>query len=95
VLRGLLSRDGGARRVEVVSSDNFLLPRAGHEGFVGIKTGSDDAAGSQVLWEIAKWMPKGYYEWHGHRRDLLAQAEGLGCAGFGVPLRPKEAEAEP
>ncbi|HEY2054828.1 MAG TPA: metalloregulator ArsR/SmtB family transcription factor [Solirubrobacterales bacterium] len=38
---------------------------------------------SEVLWEIAKWMPKGYFEWHGHKRSLLAQAEGLGCANYG------------
>ena len=28
VLRGLLGPEGGSRRVEVVSSDSFLLPRA-------------------------------------------------------------------
>jgi hypothetical protein len=54
-----------------------------------------EGAYSQVLWEIAKWMPKGYYEWYGHRRPLLKQAEGLGCANFGVPLVPKKAKAEP
>jgi hypothetical protein len=43
-----------------------------------------------VLWEDAKWMPKGYYEWHGHKRDLLAQAEGLGCARKGLPLTPEK-----
>jgi hypothetical protein len=45
---------------------------------------------SEVVWEIAGWMPKGYFEWSGHKRDLLAQAEGLGCAHFGVPLLPKK-----
>jgi hypothetical protein len=54
-----------------------------------------EGAYSQVLWEIAKWMPKGYYEWAGHKRSLLKQAEGLGCAHFGVPLVPKKAKAEP
>jgi hypothetical protein len=49
---------------------------------------------SYVLWEIAKWMPKGYYEWAGHKRPLLHQAEGLGCAGDGVRLVPKKAKAQ-
>jgi hypothetical protein len=53
-----------------------------------------EGAYSQVLWEIVKWMPKGYYEWHGHKRDLLAQAEGLGCANFGVPLLPEKMKAQ-
>lgn len=49
-----------------------------------------EGAYSEVAWEIAKWMPKGYFEWAGHRRSLLAQAEGLGCANFGLPLLPKK-----
>ncbi len=49
-----------------------------------------EGAYSEVVWEIAKWMPKGYFEWDGHKRDLLAQAEGLGCANFGLPLLPKK-----
>ncbi len=52
-----------------------------------------EGAYSQVLWEIAKWMPKGYFEWDGHKRSLLAQAEGLGCANYGLPLLPKKAQA--
>jgi hypothetical protein len=53
-----------------------------------------EGAYSQVVWEIAKWMPKGYSEWDGHRRSLLAQAEGLGCAWDGVPLLGKKAKAQ-
>jgi hypothetical protein len=53
-----------------------------------------EGAYSQVLWEIVKWMPKGYYEWHGHKRDLLAQAEGLGCANYGLPLLPQKIKAQ-
>jgi hypothetical protein len=49
-----------------------------------------EGAYSEVVWEIAKWMPKGYFEWDGHKRKLLAQAEGLGCANFGLPLLPKK-----
>jgi hypothetical protein len=45
---------------------------------------------SEVVWQAARWMPKGYFEWDGHKRDLLAQAEGLGCANFGLPLLPKK-----
>jgi hypothetical protein len=49
-----------------------------------------EGAYSEVLWEDARWMPKGYFEWDGHKRDLLAHAEGLGCANFGLPLLPKK-----
>ncbi len=49
-----------------------------------------EGAYSEVVWEIAEWMPKGYFEWDGHRRSLLAQAEGLGCALRGVPLLPRK-----
>jgi hypothetical protein len=42
----------------------------------------------EVLWEDAAAMPRGYFVWAGHRRDLLAQAEGLGCARLGLPLTP-------
>ncbi|MBS1861396.1 MAG: hypothetical protein JSS68_06745 [Actinobacteria bacterium] len=49
---------------------------------------SRDGAYPQVLWEIAAAMPQGYFGWDGHHRDLLAHAEGLGCARFGLPLVP-------
>ncbi len=49
-----------------------------------------EGAYSEVVWQAARWMPKGYFEWDGHKRDLLAQAEGLGCANFGLPLLPKK-----
>jgi hypothetical protein len=55
-----------------------------------LKEMTSEGAYSFVVWEIAKWMPKGYFEWSGHKRDLLAQAEGLGCAHDGVPLLPKK-----
>jgi hypothetical protein len=47
-----------------------------------------EGAYPQAIWEISKWMPNGYFEWAGHKRRLLAQAEGLGCARDGLPLRP-------
>jgi hypothetical protein len=49
-----------------------------------------EGAYSYGLWEDAKSMPKGYFEWDGHKRDLLAHAEGLGCANIGLPLLPKK-----
>jgi hypothetical protein len=49
-----------------------------------------EGAYSEVVWQAARWMPKGYFEWYGHKRSLLAQAEGLGCANFGLPLLPKK-----
>lgn len=52
-----------------------------------------EGAYSQVLWEIVKWMPKGYFEWDGHKRSLLSQAEGLGCANYGLPLMPRKIKA--
>jgi hypothetical protein len=42
----------------------------------------------EVLWEDAAAMPQGYFVWAGHHRDLLAHAEGLGCARLGLPLVP-------
>jgi hypothetical protein len=35
-------------------------------------------------------MPQGYFDWHGHHRDLLAHAESLGCARLGLPLTPEK-----
>jgi len=49
-----------------------------------------EGAYSEVLWEDAWWMPKGYFEWDGHKRSLLAHAEGLGCANYGLPLLPEK-----
>ncbi|OJU82585.1 MAG: hypothetical protein BGO11_16430 [Solirubrobacterales bacterium 70-9] len=40
------------------------------------------------IYKFALAMPQGYWEWHGHHRDLLAHAEGLGCARYGLPLVP-------
>ncbi|MBN9624562.1 MAG: hypothetical protein J0H06_16790 [Actinobacteria bacterium] len=53
-----------------------------------------EGAYSEVVWEIAEWMPKGYFEWAGHKRSLLAQAEGLGCALKALPLLPKKMKAQ-
>ncbi len=55
---------------------------------------TQEGAYSYGLWEDAKAMPKGYFEYDGHKRDLLAHAEGLGCANFGLPLLPKKMKIE-
>jgi hypothetical protein len=39
-----------------------------------------------TVWRIAASMKQGYWDWHGHHRNLLAHAEGLNCAHFGLPL---------
>jgi hypothetical protein len=49
-----------------------------------------DGAFPEVLWEVADAMPQGYWEWNGHRQDLLGHAEGLGCARLGLPLLPEK-----
>jgi len=41
-----------------------------------------------VIWELAAEMPRGYWDWRGHKRRLLPHAEGLGCARWGLPLLP-------
>jgi hypothetical protein len=48
----------------------------------------------EAIWQDAKWMPKGYFAYAGHKRDLLAQSEGLGCARFGLPLTPKKMQIQ-
>ena len=42
------------------------------------------------IWKFAMAMPQGYWDWHGHHRSLLAHAEGLGCARYGLPLLPSK-----
>jgi len=46
--------------------------------------------GRPFVWDLAEAMPHGYWDWHGHRRSLLAHAEGLGCARLGLPLLPRK-----
>jgi hypothetical protein len=40
--------------------------------------------------EAAAAMPNGYWPYHGHRRNLLAHAESIGCARIGLPLLPEK-----
>lgn len=47
-------------------------------------------AAEPEIWRIAEEMPQGYWDFRGHHRDLLAHAEGLGCARLGLPLLPEK-----
>ena len=86
---------GAARRSgDTASEDEAVKAMATSRHWPILRWMTHEGAYSQVVWEIAKWMPKGYFEWDGHKRDLLAQAEGLGCASFGVPLVSKKAKAQ-
>jgi hypothetical protein len=45
---------------------------------------------SPLLWEVAAAMRRGYWVYDGHHQNLLAHAEGLGCARIGLPLLPEK-----
>ena len=47
-----------------------------------------DGAYPETVWELAKDMPSGQWEWAGKRHPLLPRAEGLGCARWGMPVLP-------
>jgi hypothetical protein len=47
-----------------------------------------DGAYPETVWELAREMPSGYWEWAGKRHPLLPRAEGLGCARWGIPVLP-------
>lgn len=47
-----------------------------------------DGAYPEVVWELARDMPKGYWAWNGRKHRLLPRAEGLGCAHLGIPVLP-------
>jgi hypothetical protein len=49
-----------------------------------------EGAFPETIWELARQMPKGYWEWNGHRHPLLPRAESLGCARLGIPLLPRK-----
>jgi hypothetical protein len=42
------------------------------------------------IYRYAQEMPQGYWDWRGHHQNLLAHAEGLGCARLGLPLTPEK-----
>lgn len=47
-----------------------------------------DGGYSEVVWELARDMPSGVWEWAGRKHRLLPRAEGLGCAHLGIPVLP-------
>jgi hypothetical protein len=49
-----------------------------------------DGAYPETVWELAREMPSGVWEWNGHRHPLLPRAEGLGCARWGIPVLPRK-----
>lgn len=49
-----------------------------------------DGAYPETIWELAKEMPSGVWEWNGHQHPLLPRAESLGCARLGLPLLPRK-----
>jgi hypothetical protein len=49
-----------------------------------------EGAYPETIWELAREMPSGVWEWAGRRHPLLPRAEGLGCARLGLPLLPRK-----
>lgn len=49
-----------------------------------------DGAYPETIWELAREMPSGVWEWAGRRHPLLPRAESLGCARLGLPLLPRK-----
>jgi hypothetical protein len=49
-----------------------------------------DGAYPETIWELAREMPSGYWEWNERRHPLLPRAEGLGCARWGIPVLPRK-----
>lgn len=49
-----------------------------------------EGAYPETVWELAREMPSGVWEWDGKRHPLLPRAEGLGCARMGLPVLPRK-----
>jgi hypothetical protein len=82
---------GAARRTgDTASATEAVKAMATSRHWPILREMTKEGAYSEVVWQAAEWMPKGYFEWDGHKRKLLAQAEGLGCANFGLPLLTKK-----
>jgi len=45
-----------------------------------------DGAYPEVVWELARDLRRGYWEWAGRKHPVLPRAEGLGCAHLGIPV---------
>jgi hypothetical protein len=53
-----------------------------------------DGAYPEVVWEVARDMRRGYWEWAGRRHPLMPHAEGLGCARWGLPLLARKQQRQ-
>lgn len=53
-----------------------------------------DGAYPEVVWELARDMRLGYWEWAGRKHPVLPRAEGLGCARLGIPVLPWKQERQ-
>jgi hypothetical protein len=51
---------------------------------------SEPRAAVPFIWQLADEMPQGYWDFRGRHRRLLAHAEDLGCARFGLPVLPRK-----
>jgi hypothetical protein len=49
-----------------------------------------EGAYPETVWELAREMPSGVWEWDGKQHPLLPRAEGLGCARMGLPVLPRK-----
>jgi hypothetical protein len=49
-----------------------------------------EGAYPETIWELAREMPSGVWEWDGKTHPLLPKAEALGCARLGIPLLPSK-----
>jgi hypothetical protein len=82
---------GEAQRTgDAAAAEEALQAMATAKHWPILREMSASGAYPEVLWEDTGAMPQGYYDWRGHHRDLLAHAEGLGCARLGLPLVPKK-----
>jgi hypothetical protein len=61
--------------------------------FLDPATGGAPGIASSI-WRLAEEMPQGYWDFRGHHRDLLAHAEGMGCARLGLPLLPEKMQRQ-
>jgi len=51
---------------------------------------ASEGAYPDAVWEIAREMPSGVWQWAGKQHPLLPRAEGLGCARMGLPVLPRK-----
>jgi hypothetical protein len=64
-----------------------------HWPLLNPSAGEDPGIASSI-YQYAAEMPQGYWDFRGHHRDLLAHAEGMGCARLGLPLLPEKMERQ-